>query len=113
MTWGCLHTLRNLDMTEGATWGEKDDCLGQEIRILRYLASETPENEGTKYFRGVCISTIACGGRRCIPSVNRIKNKFILHKQALNFRSKDNQDPRFHNRNFGVYIYLDKMERIY
>ena len=88
MTWGCLSTLRNLDMADGATWSEKDDYLGQEITILRYLASETPESEGTKYFRGVCISTIACGSRRCVPSVSSDQKQTYSTQADVEFQEQ-------------------------
>jgi len=117
LSWGCLPCLKNLppDHTvafTGGRDGNDDDDVGQELAILYYIAAVAPSSK----MKGASLSDemqLFGEGEDIYKHLVNIKYKLVSNDHAINFWLKNKQDPASHNKDFGIYVILELLEKFY
>mmetsp|Transcript_37869 Transcript_37869/g.56685 ORF Transcript_37869/g.56685 Transcript_37869/m.56685 type:complete len:270 (-) Transcript_37869:561-1370(-) len=110
LSWGCLPILKNLPAEDAAAFGGAE--LGQELAIMNYIANRVPEKmKGANLSEELVSQQLYGEAEDIYQALARIKTKLVTGEAAVNFWSKDNIDPLSHNRQFGIYVFLDKLEK--
>jgi len=115
-SWRCLPILKGLpsDATASFGVGKGDDPdLGQEMAILHYIASVAPTRKlkGANLSEELVSQQLYGEGEDVYQALARIKNKLVTHEQALQFWDASQQNNASHNRQFGIYVFLDLLEK--
>lgn len=109
LAWKCLPALKNLPAEHTAALG--DDNIGQEMAILHYIASVSPEKMKGASLSEELISQQLYGEAEDIyQSLGKIKNKILSAEEVVAFWKKEGQSATGHNRSFGVYTFLGLLE---
>jgi len=123
LSWGCLPCLKNLPpdhtvaFTRGSRGGNDDnaDDVGQELAILYYIAAVSPSSKmkGASLSDELISMQLFGEGEDIYKHLVNIKYKLVSNDHAINFWSKNKQDPASHNKDFGIYVILELLEKFY
>lgn len=116
LAFGCLPVLKNLPAEHvagfcGAGDAEDGNQLGQEIAILNYVGSRVLKMKGLTTSDELISQQLIGAGEDIYQALSKIKNRIISYEDSMKWWSKDAADPMSHNRNFGVYVYLENFEK--
>mmetsp|Transcript_30628 Transcript_30628/g.46701 ORF Transcript_30628/g.46701 Transcript_30628/m.46701 type:complete len:261 (-) Transcript_30628:1087-1869(-) len=110
LKWGCLPCLKNLPSEHIAAFGGGE--LGQEIAILNYIAARSPEKmKGIDLSEELISHQLYGEGEDIYQALVKIKGKMVSDEAAIAFFSKDQQDATSDCQNFGIYVFLDLLEK--
>lgn len=110
--WGCLPLLRNLPEACGL------DQLSQEAALLDFVA-ETAAARGNDRLAGrgtreAYISKQLLGvGEDLYQRLAFIKSGLWTAEETARFWDKSRQDPLVHNMTFGIFVFLDNLEKFH
>lgn len=109
LAWKCLPALKNLPAEHTAALG--DDNIGQEMAILHYIASVSPEKmKGASLSEELVSQQLYGEAEDIYQALSKIKNKLLSAEEVASFWNKEGQSAAGHNRKFGVYTFLGLLE---
>lgn len=115
-SWKCLPILKNLPPGASSSFAggnrKTDPDLGQEAAILHYIATMAPTRKmkGENLSEELISQQLYGEGEDVYQALAKIKNKLVSHEQALAFWDAAQQDNTSHNRQFGIYVFLELLE---
>lgn len=113
-TWKCLPILKGLpsDASSSFAGSNTNPDLGQEAAILQYIAAMAPSRKmkGDNLSEELVSQQLYGEGEDVYQALAKIKNKLVSHEEALTFWDVAQQDRTSHNRQFGIYVFLELLE---